>query len=725
MRPYSVFVCRKRRGWLQSPALMGWLILVVAIVMCSACAQKGKAPIVPAPAADGALFAKAEQLFEQKLYEDALAVYQSYLTRYPDKSLADAALMKIGMIYSATGNTLEEKRAFQRILTDFPESPFAPDARLAVLTSLYREGNHSAAIEQANILLADTFLSRSHVVRIYTLLGDIYTANGFMPEAMAAYAHAYEQAQAPEQPAIRELLMGAISALDTAEIAWYLESPPADNIGGFLLYQLGLGLAEVEKDRESMLALSRMLELYPDHSLADDARGLLEILARKSRYNRLTIGCLLPLTGAYKAYGQRALKGVELALSRFAEQQPDARVQIIVKDTGGDPDRARAAVNALYEAQVAAIVGPIVTARPAAEESQKNGLPMITLTGKTDVPEVGDYVFRNFITPRMQIDSLVTYTRHTLGLKRFAILYPEEKYGHTLMNLFWDAAIENDAIIVGAEAYAPEATDFGDAIEKLVGLYYKMPENVKLLLDQRDAELAEIAKAEADATPSGSLDEKFAEMAKEWLADNIERELFETGVAEAGEGGEPLDGSVLMEEENGEGDFEEEAEKEPAPIVDFDAIFIPDAPSKAGLIVPQLAFYDVENVVLLGTNLWHSGKLIKMATGYLQRAIIPDGFFADSQLPHVQSFVRVFESIYNQPPGFIEAVSYDSALMLFELVNRPDILFRGALRDGIAAIERYPGVTGATSFDEQGDAKKELFLLEIKKDRFRSLNTGN
>lgn len=724
MRPNSVYVCPKRRDRVQSFAPRGgWLVLLAfAIVMCSACAPKGMPPIRPTPAEGEALFSEAEQLFEQKLYEDALAAYQSYLAQYPDQSLADAALMKIGMIFSATGNSLEEKRAFERILTDYPESPYAPDARLAVLTSLYREGNHSAAIEQANILLGDTFLSRSHVVRIYTLLGDIYTTNGFMPEAMEAYAHAYERASVAERPAIRELLDEAISALDTAEIEWYLKSPPADNIGGFLLYQLGLGFAEVERDRESMLALGRMIELYPEHPLTKEARGLLEILARKSRYNRLTIGCLLPLTGAYKAYGQRALKGVELALSRFAERQPDARVQIIVKDTGGDPDRARAAVNELYAAQVAAIVGPIVTARPAAEESQKNGIPIITLTGKTGVPEVGDYVFRNFITPRMQINSLISYTRHTRGLKRFAILYPDEKYGRTLMNFFWDAAIENDAIIVGAEAYASQATDFGDPIEKLVGLYYELPEHVKLLLDQREAELAE---AEADSAPSESLDQKFAEMAKEWLADNIERELFETGVAQAGEVGDSYDGSDLMEEENGEGDFEEPVEEEPKPIVDFEAIFIPDAPSKAGLIIPQLAFYDVENVVLLGTNLWHSSNLIKMAKGYVQGAIVPDGFFVDSQLPHVQAFVRAFESIYNQPPGFIEAVSYDSALMLFELVNQPEILFRSALRDGIATIEKYPGVTGKTSFDEQGDAKKELFLLEIKKDRFQSIDSGN
>ena len=57
-------------------------------------------------------------------------------------------------------------------------------------------------------------------------------------------------------------------------------------------------------------------------------------------------------------------------------------------------------------------------------------------------------------------------------------------------------------------------------------------------------------------------------------------------------------------------------DQEPQPIIDFEAIFIPDSPGKTGLIVPQLAYFDIKDVYLLGTNLWHSDALIKIADQY-------------------------------------------------------------------------------------------------------------
>jgi ABC-type branched-subunit amino acid transport system substrate-binding protein len=165
-----------------------------------------------------------------------------------------------------------------------------------------------------------------------------------------------------------------------------------------------------------------------------------------------------------------------------------------------------------------------------------------------------------------------------------------------------------------------------------------------------------------------------------------------------------------------------EEDQEPQPTVDFDAIFIPDAPQKAGLIIPQLAFYDVEDIYLLGTNLWHSQTLLKMSREYVQGAIMPDGFFAASRKPKVQQFVQRFEKIYAEKPGVIEAMTYDTASMLFKLLVDNKIRFRSALKDALGQIEDFPGVTGDTTIDDQGEAVKKLFLLRVKGSRFIELD---
>jgi ABC-type branched-subunit amino acid transport system substrate-binding protein len=301
------------------------------------------------------------------------------------------------------------------------------------------------------------------------------------------------------------------------------------------------------------------------------------------------------------------------------------------------------------------------------------------LTQKDNIPDIGEYVFRNFITPGMQVKALVSYAVEELGLKSFAILYPDEKYGKTFMNLFWDEVIAHEGKVVGVESYRPDGTDFADPIKKLVGLYYEVPEELKNI----------------DATANENKPDK-----------KTTENIVETLLSPLDEESESLD----MKENEG-----------PEAIVDFDAVFIPDAPKKSGLIIPQLAFYDVKDTYLFGTNLWHSDNLIDMTFKHAQGAIMPDGFFAESRSKNVKQFVDSYNEIYNQKPGFIEAAAYDTALILFQMVSRSDIRFRSVLKNELKRLAGFQGVTGLTSFDNNGDAIKNLYLLQIRGQRFVEL----
>ncbi len=153
----------------------------------------------------------------------------------------------------------------------------------------------------------------------------------------------------------------------------------------------------------------------------------------------------------------------------------------------------------------------------------------------------------------------------------------------------------------------------------------------------------------------------------------------------------------------------------------FQAIFIPDAPAKAGLIIPQLAFHDISKAYLFGTNLWHSDKLATMAGKWARGAIFPDIFFPQSHSPDVRDFVRNFQETFGDPPGFIEAIAYDTAMILFQMIRKGDIQYTGDLRDKLATLRNFRGVTGLTSFDESGEAYKSLYLLRVKEGGFEEL----
>ena len=157
------------------------------------------------------------------------------------------------------------------------------------------------------------------------------------------------------------------------------------------------------------------------------------------------------------------------------------------------------------------------------------------------------------------------------------------------------------------------------------------------------------------------------------------------------------------------------------PLIDFDAIFIPDAPKKAGLLIPQLVYNDVNDTYLLGTNLWHSDSLIEMSRRHAQGAIIPDGFFAESASKPVEDFVKAFEEVFDQKPEFIEAVAYDTAMILFRLVNHPNIRFRSSLKNELKKLKDFQGVTALTSLNNDGDAQNKVYLLRIEGERFVEL----
>jgi outer membrane PBP1 activator LpoA protein len=178
------------------------------------------------------------------------------------------------------------------------------------------------------------------------------------------------------------------------------------------------------------------------------------------------------------------------------------------------------------------VIGPVVTSEAVARESQKRKIPIITLTQKVRITEIGDYVFRNFLTPEMQVAAIVPFAIEQLGVERFAILYPDENYGNTFMRLFRDEVLDYGAEITAIESYQPDQTDFAGQISKL----------------------------------------------------------------------------AKMDLEDWRSNMRHRRHKKDTVVVDFDAVFIPDSSEKAGLIAPQLAFYDIDDVLLLGTNLWHWHK---------------------------------------------------------------------------------------------------------------------
>lgn len=502
------------------------------------------------------------------------------------------------------------------------------------------------------------------------------------------------QGENPDQKRVLDAVESLLMRTPPAQIEQFQAIKNQSIPPALLRYYTGLNYAAKGETQEAARILSSFVSDFPGHAYAQDARDLLETI-KKASFNRDTLGCLLPLSGKYSVFGQRALKGIQMAVQDFSLAQ-GRPFKVIVKDTRSDPDHAVNCVEELAREKVMAILGPLLVPEAAGKRAEALKIPLMALTQKKEFPLQGDYLFSNFITPEMQVQALGAYIFMELGLKKVAIFYPEEKYGQTYMELFWDVVDEFNGEVVGVESYDGTSTDFSLPLQKLTGEYYPVPEFLK-------------PEARKDLLPEEGLAEEEAEMANPETRKAWTDEDPEAAPAHSGEGDRKLSsrGATVANEDRLE--------------IDFQALFIPDALSRVNLILPQLAFHDARGMVLLGTNLWHQDSLLTQARGYNKKAVITDGYFGESQNPVTADFHRRFQEIFQETPGFLEAIAYDTVKILFTAGLPEEVASRSDVKEMLKGGQFYEGVTGRTIFDNTGSPHKELFLITVKRGKFMEI----
>jgi ABC-type branched-subunit amino acid transport system substrate-binding protein len=394
-----------------------------------------------------------------------------------------------------------------------------------------------------------------------------------------------------------------------------------------------------------------------------------------------TLGVVLPLSGPFAGFGEESLQGILLAAGVFdelADERARPDVRLVVRDTGGRPERAAEAVRELTDdPNVTAIIGPLLKGEceAAAAAAEVAGVPLIALTARTEVAQGRPHVFRIRTQPDQEIEVLVDHAMNALGAQRFAILYPRDAYGRGLRGLFWDAVEERGGYVVGVAAYDPDATDFAEPIRRLVG-FELLGEEAKTLIEERE----EMRYRARRLPPDEAL------------------VLREEARALTTEEGDPL-----------------------PPIVDFDALFIPESSEKVVLIAPQLAFHEAVGAQLLGASGWYDPDLVKIGRHHVSGALFTAHYYAESPLPFVKDFTERYTATFAEEPDALAAQAFDAAnLVLVQLARGRDS--REEVRDGVIAIRAYPGVSGVLSMSADGNAHKRPYLLGVERGRMNQID---
>ena len=608
--------------------------------------------------------AEARERLEAGDHAGARRALDRFAADVPQSRRADEALFLLGEVQLGSGDPEGAAAAWRRLVQRHRRSRLNPEAgyRAALL---YRD---LGRVEEGRRVLAAAQWQRADDElrpRMHRLRADLARASGDYADAVRALAYSRRDTTSADalleiDLELDELIDDRLREREIEELVTSLPRGPVYDRVNLALARRALGRLDYEAARRALARLPRRLRPVDEA----ERQRLLERADRGAALVVRTLGLAVPLSGQYAPLGEAVLRAVVLALGVFDEQ--DAHFLLAIRDTRGEVERGSAAVGELIEEGVSAIIGPMSSrvSAAAAPLAEAAGVPLLSLARREDVSLLGDFVFRLGLTPTDQARALAGWAIEERGFGSFAVLYPDDSYGTTFKNIFWDEVESRGGRMVGVERYSPGTTDVQDEIKRLVGLYYLTDvERERLSLRER-------------------LLRRPQENAEQLADPNL----------------------VAL-----------------PPYVDFDALFIPDSAAEVGLILPQLRFYDIRDVTYLGASEWNDNELIERAGSEASGAVFAGSFYARDSDPVVQSFVRRFTDAYGARPDGYAAEAYDAALLLRTLIEERDAISREELRRRILEVREFPGVSGVTSFDASGGTRKSPLLLTVRNRSIRPL----
>jgi branched-chain amino acid transport system substrate-binding protein len=622
-------------------------VILAVLLLIAAAASIGCAPaLVPVPQWEKdaqALLDHAEALFAKKQYDQAAKAVESFFTTYPESRHTDRALSLMGEIQFTTRNYKQALTYYKKLIERYPGSSLLAEAKYKIGLCYFELKDYDLAVD--NLEDRSRITDPAKLRRIAEILSASYVIKKNYAAAVREFAYladnAPEKQRSGYRDRVREIVEKNLSESELKTIASGTAYP-----SDLALLRLATLQIEQRAYPDAVSTVRSFQEKFPAHPDRTRADMLLAEATAGLIAPRYFLGVLVPQTGPASFFGDRVLKGIQLAVLSYNTSHADNRVELIVKDTEGSPEKAVSSLTDLAAKGVVAVIGPLLSreVEALAPSLAKVQLPVLTPTAPgAGLTELSPWIFRNALTNAAQAAAAAEYGLKQ-NLKKFVIFAPDDPYGRDLTRVFTRDLMKK-AEILATIAYPPETNDFGPWIRRLIEIDLR---SQKIPIPDDDKE---------------------------------RKKLFQTY----------------------------------APT--FDALYLPGYAEKVGLLIPQLAFYNVTGKQIIGSNNWHTPDLIERAGRHAEGAVIVDGFYPENQEPAVKAVVDAYRSAYQDEPDILSAQAYDAAAIVLSLLAvKKDT--PAAIKEGLLNLKDFPGISGSTSFPGNGEAQKKLFLIRIEDGKF-------
>lgn len=172
---------------------------------------------------------------------------------------------------------------------------------------------------------------------------------------------------------------------------------------------------------------------------------------------------------------------------------------------------------------------------------------------------------------------------------------------------------------------------------------------------------------------------------------------------------------------------EKQLEKDPTldhPVVDFDAVFIPDNHKRTALVVSSLASEEFSigsfrinrhatPIGVMGLNKWNNPSIVDKGGQYMVNAIFVDAFWPQSQDEAMLTFTQKYQETFNKQPNLFDAIAYDSILISNQIFLQAQGS-RDSVRNTLEKGSFTGSVTGIHQFTTTHELDRDFHILVVK-----------
>lgn len=149
-----------------------------------------------------------------------------------------------------------------------------------------------------------------------------------------------------------------------------------------------------------------------------------------------------------------------------------------------------------------------------------------------------------------------------------------------------------------------------------------------------------------------------------------------------------------------------------------DVIFLPNYYDEVPLQIQQAKSIGLD-VPFLGSDSWGTAEMLEKCGSDCEGYYFSTHYAADNASPEAQKFIEAYKAKYSSTPDDVAALTYDAFGMLWQALAKAGKIDRQAVRDALAELSNFQGVTGTMRFQKgSGDPIKSAVIMQIVNGKF-------